>query len=134
LPQRLPTLIPPRSLLRSGYPPHGLSVKLNYDAAFKHSNTAFGIVVRDFTGYIRYVLGNTYHAISPLHVEIIAVHYACSLASDRGWFNATLESDSQQAISLACSETTPPWCLATLVDDIRLWTNNLQLSFSWVNR
>ncbi|GKA52009.1 zinc finger BED domain-containing protein RICESLEEPER 2 [Tanacetum coccineum] len=101
--------------------PHDLLVKLNYDAAFKNSNAA-------------YVLGNPFHAISPLHVEIIAVHYACSLASDRGWFNATLESDSQQAISLACSETTPPWCLATLVDDIRLWTNNLQLSFSWVNR
>ncbi|GJW50815.1 reverse transcriptase [Tanacetum coccineum] len=79
------------------------------------------------------LFGNTCHAISPLHAEIIAVHYACSLASDQGWFNATVESDSQQAISLACSETTPPWSLAALVDDILLWANNLQLSFSWVN-
>ncbi|GKB89308.1 F-box domain containing protein [Tanacetum coccineum] len=94
--------------------PHGLSVKLNCDAAFKCSKAAFGIVVRDSTGYLRYVLGKPCHAISPLHAEIIAVHYACSLASDRGWFNATVESDSQLAISLACSEATPPWSLAAL--------------------
>ncbi|GJX77036.1 reverse transcriptase [Tanacetum coccineum] len=54
------------------------------DTAFKLSNAAFGIVVRDSTGYLRYVLGNTCHAISHLHAEIIEVHYACSLASDRG--------------------------------------------------
>ncbi|GJW17638.1 reverse transcriptase [Tanacetum coccineum] len=97
-------------------PSHGLSVKLNCDAAFKHSNVAFVIVVRDSTGYLRYVLGNTWHAISPLHAEIIAVHYACSLASNRGWFNATVESDSQ----LACSESTLPWSIVDLMDDIRL--------------
>ncbi|GJZ42300.1 reverse transcriptase [Tanacetum coccineum] len=114
--------------------PHDLSVKLNCDAAFKLSNAAFGIVVRDSTGYLRYVLSNTCHAISPLHVEIIAVHYACSLASDQGWFNATVESDSQLVISLACSESTPPWSIAALVDDIRLWANNMHLSFFFVNR
>ncbi|GJX49896.1 hypothetical protein Tco_0276741 [Tanacetum coccineum] len=65
--------------------PHGLSVKLNCDAAFKCSKAAFGIVVRDSTGYLRYVLGKPCYVISPLHAEIIAVHYACSLASDRGW-------------------------------------------------
>nr|GEX39915.1 cysteine-rich RLK (receptor-like protein kinase) 8 [Tanacetum cinerariifolium] len=58
----------------------------------------------------------------------------CLLASDRGWFNATVESDSQLAISLACSESTLPWSIAALVDDIRLLANNMHLSFSWVNR
>ncbi|GKE72595.1 F-box domain containing protein, partial [Tanacetum coccineum] len=100
---------------QNGYPlPLDLSVKLNCDAAFKCSKAAFGIVARDSTGYLRYVLGKPCHAISHLHAEIIAVHYACSLASDRGWFNATVESDSQLAISLACSEATPPWSLAAL--------------------
>nr|GEV17724.1 ubiquitin carboxyl-terminal hydrolase 9-like [Tanacetum cinerariifolium] len=120
-------------ILKSGYP-HGFSVKLNCDAALKCSKADFGIVVRDSTGYLRYVLGKLCHAISPLNAEIIAVHYACSLASDRGWFNVTVESDSHLAISLACSEATPPWNLAALVDDIRLWANNMELSFSWVNR
>nr|GEY22863.1 retrotransposable element Tf2 [Tanacetum cinerariifolium] len=112
--------------------PYELSVKLNCDTAFKNSKAAFGIVVRDSTGYQRYVLGKPCHAIPPLHAKIIAVHYACSLASDRGWFNATMESDSQLAFSLACSEATPPWCLATLVDDIRLWANNMQISLTTV--
>nr|GEZ21243.1 hypothetical protein [Tanacetum cinerariifolium] len=115
-------------------PPYGLSVKLNCDTAFKLYNAAFGIVVRDSTGYLRYVLGNTCHAISHLHAEIIAVHYACSLASDRGWFNAAVESDSQLVVSLACSESTPPWSIAALVDDIRLWSNNMHLSFSWKSK
>ncbi|GKA75321.1 hypothetical protein Tco_0781699 [Tanacetum coccineum] len=105
LPQRPPTLIPPRSLFHIRYP-HDLLVKLNYDAAFKNSNAA-------------YVLGNPFHAISPLHAEIIVVHYACSLAFNRGWFNATVESDSQLPISLSSSDSLPS-CLAALMDDIRL--------------
>ncbi|GKG60022.1 hypothetical protein Tco_0609686, partial [Tanacetum coccineum] len=55
----------------------GCSVKLNCDAAFKDSNVTFGIVVRDSTCCLRYVLGNRCHAISPIHAEIIAVHSAC---------------------------------------------------------
>ena len=114
--------------------PHGCSVKLNCDAAFKDPNAAFGVVVRDSAGCLRYVLGNRCHAISPLHAEIIAVHSACSLAFNRGWFNAIVESDSQVAISLSSLESPPPWNLAALVDDIRLWAKNMHISFSWVNR
>nr|GEW84718.1 hypothetical protein [Tanacetum cinerariifolium] len=114
--------------------PHGLSVKLNCDVAFKYSTAAFEIVVRDSTCYLHYVIGNPCHAISLFHVEIIAVHYACSLASGRGWLNATVKSDSGLAISLACYETTPSWSLVALVDDIRLWASNMQLSFSRVTR
>ncbi|GJS38511.1 reverse transcriptase [Tanacetum coccineum] len=109
-------------------------MKLNCDAAFKDSNAAFGIVVRDSTGCLRYVLGNRCHAISPIHAKIIAVHSACSLAYNRGWLNAIVESDSQVAISLSSLESPPPWSLAALVDDIRFWAKSLQISFSWVNR
>nr|GEU38899.1 hypothetical protein [Tanacetum cinerariifolium] len=114
--------------------PHGCSVKLNCDAAFKDSKAAFGIVVRDSTGCLRYVLGNCCHAISPTHAEIIAVHSTCSLAFNRGWLNAIVESDSQVAISLSFLESPPPWSLEALVDDIRFWSKSMQLSFSWVNR
>ncbi|GJT03071.1 reverse transcriptase [Tanacetum coccineum] len=115
-------------------PPHGCSVKLNCDAAFKDSKAAFDIVVRDSTGCLCYVLGNCCHAISPTHAEIIAVHSACSLAFNRGWLNAIMESNSQVAISLSFLDSPPPWCLAALVDDIRLWSSSMQLSFLWVNR
>nr|GEV17433.1 reverse transcriptase [Tanacetum cinerariifolium] len=98
------------------------------------SKAAFGIVVRDSTGCLRYVLGNCCHAISHTYVEIIVVHSACSLVFNRGWLNAIVESDSQVAISLSFLKSPPPWSLATLVDDIRFWSKSMQLSFSWVNR
>ncbi|GJW57196.1 reverse transcriptase [Tanacetum coccineum] len=88
----------------------------------------------DSTSYLRYVLGSPCYAISLLHADIIVIHYACSLTFNRGWFNATVESDSQLAISLSSSKTPSPLSLATFVDDIRMWANNMQLSFSWVNR
>ncbi|GKA05643.1 RNA-directed DNA polymerase, eukaryota [Tanacetum coccineum] len=77
---------------------------------------------------------NCCHAIHQRHVEIIAVHSACSLAFNRGWLNAIVESLSQVAIAFSSLESPPPWSLATLVDDIRLWSSFMQLSFLWVNR
>ncbi|GKE82299.1 reverse transcriptase, partial [Tanacetum coccineum] len=71
------------------------------DAAFKNSSAAFGIVARDSTGLLRYALGNRCDIISPIYAEIIAVHSACSLAFNHGWFNAIVESDSQIAIYLS---------------------------------
>nr|GEY96275.1 zinc finger, CCHC-type [Tanacetum cinerariifolium] len=97
-------------------PPHGSSVKLNCDAAFKNLSAAFGIVARDLTGLLHFALGNRCHAISPLHTEIIAVHSTCSLAFNHGCFNAIINSDSQIAISLSSLNMSSPWSLATLVD------------------
>ncbi|GJT66703.1 reverse transcriptase [Tanacetum coccineum] len=88
--------------------PPGSSVKLNCDAAFKNSSAAFGIVARDCAGLFRYVIGNRCRGVSPLHAEIIAVHFACSLVFNHGWFNAIVESDSQIAISLSSLDTSPP--------------------------
>ncbi|GJT88262.1 reverse transcriptase [Tanacetum coccineum] len=96
------------------------SVKLNCDAAFKNSSAAFGIVARDSAGLLRYVIGNRCHAVSPLHAEIIAIHAACLLASNHGWFNAIVESDSQIAISLSSLDMSPPWSLAAVVEDIHI--------------
>ncbi|GKG21520.1 hypothetical protein Tco_0384115, partial [Tanacetum coccineum] len=62
------------------------------------------------------------------HAEIIAVHSACSLAFNHGWFNAIVESDSQIAIFLSSLDMSPPWSLAALVDDIRLWAKYMHIS------
>ena len=80
----LVSLIPARILLHDGYP-RGCMVKLNCDAAFKLSKDALGIVVRDSTGSLYYVDDDLSCVVSPLHVEIIAVHSAYSLASNNRW-------------------------------------------------
>ncbi|GKD54100.1 reverse transcriptase [Tanacetum coccineum] len=100
----------------------------------QNSSVAFGIVARDSASLLRYVIGNRCHAVSPLHAEIIAVHAVCLLASNHGWFNAIVESDSQIAISLSSLDMCPPWSLAALVEDIRIWAKNMRIRFSWVNR
>ncbi|GKB47588.1 reverse transcriptase [Tanacetum coccineum] len=109
-------------------------MKLNYDAAFKNSSAAFGIVARDSTGLLCYALGNRCDVISPFYAKIIVVHSACSLAFNHGWFNAIMESDSQITIYLSYLDMSPLWSLAALVDDILLWAKDMHIRFSWVNQ
>ncbi|GKG04086.1 reverse transcriptase, partial [Tanacetum coccineum] len=71
------------------------------------------------------------HAFSPLNAEIFAMHLACHLASCQ---YAIVESDSQVAISLSSTDTDPPWSIDALVADIRLWSKNMNLTFSWMSR
>ncbi|GKB46336.1 reverse transcriptase [Tanacetum coccineum] len=66
--------------------------------------------------------------------SVLAIHSVCHLASCRGWYHAIVKSDSQLAIYLSYTETVPPWSIAALVDDIRLWSKNMDLSFSWTSR
>ncbi|GJR94097.1 reverse transcriptase [Tanacetum coccineum] len=112
----------------------GLALLYPSDLLNQNSSVAFGIVALDSTGLLRYVIGNRCHAVSPLHAEIIAAHSACSLAFNHGWFNAIVESDSQIAISLLSLDMSPPWSLAAVVEDIRIWAKNMHIRFSWVNR
>ncbi|GKF65050.1 reverse transcriptase [Tanacetum coccineum] len=72
--------------------------------------------------------------LSPLHAEIFAIHLACHLALCRGWYYAIVESDSQVAISFSSTDTVPPWSIDALVADIRLWSKNMNLTFSWMSR
>nr|GEU98086.1 cytochrome P450 [Tanacetum cinerariifolium] len=67
-------------------------------------------------------------------IQVLAVHYACQLAFRRGWSQAIVESDCQTSITLSSTETIPSWNLAALISDIRSWSANLQLSFSWTKR
>ncbi|GKC49952.1 reverse transcriptase [Tanacetum coccineum] len=115
-------------------PPPSPLVKINCDAAFKDSTSAIAIVGRDSSGSILHVYGTPCHAFSPLHAGIFAIHSACHLASCRGWFHAIVESDSQVAISLSSTDTVPPWSIDALVDDICLWSKNMNLTFSWTSR
>ncbi|GKD17719.1 reverse transcriptase, partial [Tanacetum coccineum] len=113
-------------------PPHESLVKINCDAAYKEAIAAF--VVRDSVGSLLYVQGNSCFATSPLHAEVIAIHSACRLAYNHGWVGAIVESDCQIAISLSSTETIPPWSLGSLIEDIRTWSKNLHLTFSWTNQ
>ncbi|GJS50441.1 reverse transcriptase [Tanacetum coccineum] len=114
--------------------PHSPLVKINCDAAFKDSTAAMAIVGRDSSGSVLHVYGTPCHAFSPLHAEIFAIHSACHLASCRGWYHAIVESDSQVAISLSSTDIVPPWSIDALVADIRLWSKNMNLTFSWTSR
>ncbi|GKD53647.1 protein SCAI [Tanacetum coccineum] len=101
-------------------PPHYSSqVKINCDATFKDSNIALAIVARDSTGSLIYVDGMPCSSMSPLHAEVLAVHYACQLPFRRGWSQAIVESDCETTITLSSTETIPPSNLAALVSDIR---------------
>ncbi|GJS30393.1 putative reverse transcriptase domain-containing protein [Tanacetum coccineum] len=95
-------------------------MKINCDAAFKDSKAALAIVARDSTGSLIYVDGMPYSSMSPLHAEVLAVHYACQLAFRRGWFQTIVESDCQTAITLLSTETIPPWNLTALVGPFKV--------------
>nr|GEU73750.1 reverse transcriptase [Tanacetum cinerariifolium] len=56
------------------------------------------------------------------------------LITNPGWKNAITESDSKLVVSFASSEAVPPWTVAAIVGDIKLWASQLALFFSWVNR
>ncbi|PWA65154.1 hypothetical protein CTI12_AA306500 [Artemisia annua] len=81
--------------------------------------------------YIRQPRGETFPASDPLMAELLAIRSACRLAITYGWRNATIESDSRVALSLASSEVEPPWALAAIVVDIKALASQLVISFSW---
>ncbi|GJR48891.1 pol polyprotein [Tanacetum coccineum] len=115
-------------------PPTSNIVKLNCDGAFKWNQGAVGIVARDCEGSLLLCLGERWHTSSVLATELIALRTACSLAMTKGWYGAIIESDSQLAISLASSDSDPPWSLATIVSNINDWASQLHLRFSWIPR
>ncbi|GJS71839.1 ribonuclease H-like domain-containing protein [Tanacetum coccineum] len=102
----------------------------NCDTAFKDSMVAIAIVGRDSSGFILHIYGKPCHDFSPLYAEIFAIHSVCHLASCRGWYHAIVKSDSQVAISLSSTNTVQPWSIDALVVDIRLWSKNMNLTFS----
>nr|GEU97436.1 reverse transcriptase [Tanacetum cinerariifolium] len=69
-------------------------------------------------------------ASDPRMAELMAIRSACRLAITYGWHNATIESDSKIAISLASSEVEPPWALAVIAVDIKALASQLAMSFS----
>ncbi|GJY72989.1 hypothetical protein Tco_0477420 [Tanacetum coccineum] len=76
------------------------------------------IVGRDSFGSILHVYGRLCYVLSPPHAEALAF----------------VESDSKASISLSSAEIVPPWSIAALLADIRLWSKNIELSFSWTSR
>ena len=117
----------------SGHPTSNI-VKLNCDGSFKLNQGAVGIAARNCEGSLLLCLGERWHTSSAIATELIALRSACSLAMTRRWHNAIIESDSQLAISLASSESDPPWSLDAIVGDIKYWASQLNLCFSWIPR
>ncbi|GKA89233.1 reverse transcriptase [Tanacetum coccineum] len=115
-------------------PPTANIVKLNCDASFKINHAAMGIIARDHHGSVIFCSGEAFLATSPLMAELCAIRSACRLVVDYGWRNAIVESDSKLAISLASTKQVPPWNFAVIVDDIRRWASQQDISFSWVSR
>ncbi|GJT02224.1 retrotransposon protein, putative, ty3-gypsy subclass [Tanacetum coccineum] len=66
--------------------------------------------------------------------KLLAIRSACRLAITYGWHNATVESDSKVAISLAFSKVKPPRALAAIVVNIKAWASQLAISFFWAKR
>ncbi|GJV33398.1 ribonuclease H protein [Tanacetum coccineum] len=115
-------------------PPINNRVKLNCDASYFPNRASSGIIVRDSTGAIILCSGEKFPAFDPLMAELMAIRSACRLAITYGWHNATVESDSKIAISLASSEFESPWALAVIVVDIKALASQLVMSFSWGKR
>nr|GEU55963.1 putative harbinger transposase-derived nuclease domain-containing protein [Tanacetum cinerariifolium] len=95
---------------------------------------AVGVIARDFRGSILLCSGEIWCASDPLMAKFLAIRSACHLAISQGWQNAIIESDSKLAVSFASSEADPPWIVAAIIDDIKLWASQLTHFFSWVNR
>nr|GEX78439.1 ribonuclease H protein [Tanacetum cinerariifolium] len=93
---------------------------------------ALGVIARDSTGSILLCSGKIWCVSGPLMAEILAIRSACHLAISQGWQNAIIESDFKLPVSFASSEADPPWAVAAIIDDIKLWASQLALSFSWV--
>lgn len=109
-------------------------MKLNYDASFKDSSAAIGIVARNCSGSLLQCLGEKCRSESVLAAKLSAIQSTCILAATNGWNHAFIESDSQSAISLASTEDVPPWSLAALVSDIQYWRSQMNLQLCWAPR
>ncbi|PWA85745.1 Myc-type, basic helix-loop-helix (bHLH) domain-containing protein [Artemisia annua] len=94
-------------------------VHLNCDGAFKLNQGVVGIATRNCEGSLLLCLGERWHASSVIATEVITLRSECSLAMMKRWHNVIIESDSQLAISLASSESDPPWSLDAIVGDIK---------------
>ncbi|GKB85439.1 reverse transcriptase [Tanacetum coccineum] len=93
-------------LLKLGLRHVGLMLKLRlkqggWRAEMRVEMDGFGVLK---LGSFIYVDGMLCSSMSPIHVEVLAVRYACKLAFRRGWSQAIVESDCQTAITLSSTE------------------------------
>lgn len=127
---------PPKPTIHSQQwsPPPAHLVKYNCDGSFKDGKASIGVLGRNNIGTIIDGHGCLVKASSPLHAEVLAIREGCSLAYQRNFHSAYIESDSLVAISLASSDTTPPWHVAAVVEDIRIIASRLNLKFYFIPR
>lgn len=117
-------------------PPHKGQLKINCDVALKQGNpkAAIAALLRDHKGNIIDGRASFVQAASVSQGEALAIRLAGSLMLANQLQNTIIESDNQTVIKLCSTENVPPWELAPIIDDIRLFSNLACCSFSWVRK
>ncbi|KAI8528203.1 hypothetical protein RHMOL_Rhmol12G0132300 [Rhododendron molle] len=118
-------------------PPPSSVVKFNIDGAFKSSRSlaAFGVIARDSGGTAQFwCMGRTI-ATSAISIEAWALRIACSVAMELDISEAIFESDCLELINcFKDSNSSGPWEIRTIVEDIKEWANSRNWSFVWCYR
>ncbi|KAF7154379.1 hypothetical protein RHSIM_Rhsim01G0155500 [Rhododendron simsii] len=117
-------------------PPGAGSMKINCDASWsKDLKRGWGgIILRDDRGHL--VDGRRFRisASSAFLAEASVLREACLFAKALNLSSVCIENDNVQLISLSVSELVPPWQALAIISDIRLFANELRLSFCWTPR
>lgn len=102
--------------------------------SFKDGKASIGVLGRNNFGTIIDGHGFLVNASSPLHAEVLAIREACTLAYQRQFHSALIESDSRIAVMLASLDETPPWQVAAVIEDVRFLAAMLSLKFHFIPR
>ena len=99
--------------------PAGGAVKLNCDGAKSSRGASAGFVLRNWTGSF-IMAGTRYLAHAPILVaEVTAIRDGLKAALEAGYRHIEVEGDNQVVISAIQGRISPPWQIASLIEDIK---------------
>ncbi|KAK9992871.1 hypothetical protein SO802_022574 [Lithocarpus litseifolius] len=79
-------------------PPSSGFIKLNVDAATGPSRTTLAVVARNSFIKVIKVWAKPHHSCTPIQAEASAIQWAVNLASNEGWKQIIIESDSKMCM------------------------------------
>lgn len=118
-------------------PPPLSAVKINIDGAFKssRSSAAFGMIARDRSGSALVWRCGKIVASSAILTEAWVLRIACDVARQMKFSEVVFESDCLELITcLQSVNSTGPWEIRALVEDIKYWATSSNWSFVWCCR
>jgi len=115
--------------------PAGGAVKINCDGAKSPRGASAGFVLRSWTGSF-IMAGTRYLEQAPILVaEATAVRDGLKSALEAGWRRIEVEGDNQVVMSAIQACITPPWQIATIIEDIRNLSEGCEdISFNHIYR